>query len=453
MKNKFDLASVKKLAYSRGGKFLSSDSKLLVKESYLWECSVGHKFYARLESVDNGSWCRDCSMGLYERICRSHFEAIFKVRFPNTRNLDWLKNQHGNFIELDGYNKELGVAFEHQGNHHYYDNNWFSRPLYDDIKKELCKKNGVKLICIPELYTHIKIKKLIDFLKQEFIKNDITFNNNIEFDDIDLRHAYSPNWLDEIKNLAKQNNFKLLSKVYIGHNERYDFACLKRNHKFSRAKYDLNECPVCRYEVKVFGRYYTNIEEACLKYEIPYEAVTRRLRMYGETADDAIKALKLLKNKTFKINKKTFKGKTKKEICNYFDILPKSVDQLSRKKNLTFEQACEYFIGLKKQKIKVNGIAFHTFSEAARHFKLNHEHLYVLKKKNSLTEEEAINQMLSNAKALSVRYKNQSYSSRREACKALNIGYDAVNNQMRRKKISVEDAIENVIKNKKSSLN
>jgi hypothetical protein len=453
MKNKYDLASVKKLARSRGGKFLSPVSKLIVKERYLWECSLGHEFTARLEDVDNGSWCRDCSMGLYERICRAHFEAIFKVRFPNTRNLDWLKNEHGNFIELDGYNKELGIAFEHQGKQHYYDTNWFSKPLYDDIKKELCKKNGVKLICIPELYTFIKIKKLIDFLKQEFIKNDITINNNIEFVDIDLSHAYSPKWLDEIKNLAKQNNFKLLSKVYIGHNERYDFACLKRNHKFSRAKYDLNECPVCRYEVKVFGKYYTNIEDACLKHNISYDAVTRRLRMHNETADEAIKALKLLNNKTYKINKKTFKGKTKKEICTYFDILPKSVDQLSRKKNLTFEQSCQYFIGLKKQTIQVNGIDFYTFSEAARYFKLNHEHLYLLKKKNGLTEEEAINQMLSNSETLRVTYNNVTYSSRREACKALNIGYHSVCNQMRRKQISVEAAINNVISNKKRRFN
>ena len=185
MKNKFDIASVKKLAHSRGGKFLSPVSKLIVKEQYLWECSIGHKFTARLENIDRGQWCRDCSTGLYERICRAHFESIFKVKFPNTRNLDWLKNEHGNFIELDGYNKELGIAFEHQGNQHYENNGWFNKPLYDDVKKELCNQNGVKLICIPELYTYIKIKKLIDFLKEEFINKNISFDKNIRFEDID----------------------------------------------------------------------------------------------------------------------------------------------------------------------------------------------------------------------------------------------------------------------------
>ena len=449
MKNKYDLASVKKLAHSRGGKFLSPVSKLLVKEQYLWECSIGHKFKSRLVDVDKGTWCRDCSSGLYERICRAHFEAIFKVRFPNTRNLDWLKNEHGNFIELDGYNKELGIAFEHQGNQHYVDNGWFNKPLYDDVKKELCHQNGVKLICIPELYTYIKIKKLIDFLKEEFINKNISFDKNIRFEDIDLRNAYSPKWLDEIKTLAKQYDSKLLSKVYIGPNERYDFACLKRNHKFTRFKYDLDECPLCRYEVKVIGRYYINLEAACFKLEITYDAVTRRRRMYDETADEAIRALKKIKERVFKINAETFKGKTKKEICAYYDILPKSVDTLSRKKNLTFEQSCEYFIDLKNQKIKVNGIDFDTFSEAARHYKLNSDHLYLLRYNKNLSEEEAINLMLSNAEDLKVTYNEVNYSSKREACKALDISYYAVINQMRRKPISIETAIANVISNKK----
>ena len=129
--------------------------------------------------------------------------------------------------------------------------------------------------------------------------------------------------------------------------------------------------------------------------------------------------------------------------------MPKSVDTLSRKKNLTFEQSCEYFIDLKNQKIKVNGINFDTLSEAARHYKLNSEHLYLLRAKKNLNEEEAINLMLSNAEDLKVTYNEVNYSSKREACKALDISYYAVINQMRRKPISIETAIANVISNKK----
>jgi hypothetical protein len=446
MKRKYNLASVKQLAKLRGGKFLSKPYKIVVKNKYKWECSEGHKFFKRLEEVDQGGWCRDCSIGLYERICRAHFESIFRVKFPNVRNLDWLKNDNGNYIELDGYNKELGIAFEHQGQHHYKENTLFQRPLYDEIKKELCKKNNVKLICIPELFTYIKIKDLLDFLKKEFVQNNISFDERISFEDIDLKNAYAPKFLEELKVFARNRNFKLLSNTYIGPNELYDFKCIKRGHEFSRTKYDLDECPLCRYEVKVLGRYYKNIEEASIKLGVTYNAITRRIRLYDETADEAIRILK--QTIQYKINGERFINKTKKEICNYFDIKSKSVDQYRLRNNSTFEEACEHFINKKNNKIIVNNIKFDSFSKAAEYYGLGIEHLYLLRQDN-LSAEEAINQMLANKDELKVTYKNQSYSSMREACRQLNISYSAVSNQKKRKKIPPSEAIANVIANNK----
>ena len=91
---------------------------------------------------------------------------------------------------------------------------------------------------------------------------------------------------------------------------------------------------------------------------------------------------------------------------------------------------------------------FDSFSKAAEYYGLGIEHLYLLRQDN-LSEEEAINQMLSNKDELKVTYKNQSYSSMREACRQLNISYRAVYNQKRRKKISPAEAIANVIANNK----
>lgn len=444
MKRKYNLASVKQLAKSRGGKFLSKTDNILVKNYYEWECGEGHKFPKRLEDIDKGQWCRDCSTGLYERICRAHFESVFGVKFPNIRNLDWLVNENGNHIELDGYNKELGIAFEHQGNHHYKESALFQKPLYDEIKKELCKKNDVKLICIPELYTYIKIKDLLDFLKKEFTKNNISFDKGITFKDIDLKNAYAPEYLKELRALAKNRNFKLLSNAYIGPNELHDFKCVKRGHEFSRTKYDLDECPFCRYQVKVLGKYYKDIQEACTNHGLSYQAVTRRIRLHNETADESIRILK--QTTQYKINGESFINRTKEEICNYFDIKSKSVDQYKLRNNSSFEKACEYFIKKKDNKIIVNSIKFDSFSEAARHYDLGIEHLYLLRQDN-LSEEEAINQMLSNKDELKVIYKNKSYNSMREACIELNISYSAVCNQKRRKEISPAQAIANVITN------
>jgi hypothetical protein len=66
----------------------------------------------------------------------------------------------GNRLELDGYNKELTLAFEYQGEYHYrqVDVHHQSKTLeevqsYDKMKAELCEEKGVDLICVP--YTEI----------------------------------------------------------------------------------------------------------------------------------------------------------------------------------------------------------------------------------------------------------------------------------------------------------
>ncbi len=448
MKRKYDLKKVTKLAESRGGKFLSTTNRIVLKNNYEWECSEGHKFSKRLEDVDAGQWCRDCSSGLYERICRGFFESIFEVRFPNVRNLEWLKNNDDNYLELDGYNKELGIAFEHQGSQHYGEHNYFEQPKYDELKKELCSKNNVKLICIPELYTRIKIRNLLGFLKKEFKKNKILFNEDLSFSDIDLKKAYAPKWLDELKVLASNRNLILLSKVYIGHNEQYEFKCKKRKHTFSRTKYNLDECPKCRYEVKVLGKYYENIEKAAVRNKVSYDSVTRRIRLYGETADEAIRTLK--KTTKFFINGEKFIGQTKEEICKHFNIKIKSVDQLARRKDLSFEESCESFIN--KKLIIVNGKSYKTFSAAANYYNLNIEYLYLLRSEG-LSEEAAINQVLNNRNKNEIQFKNNIYKSLRDACKQLGISYSAVTKQMNRKNISNIDAIDILIKKKNKLTN
>ena len=102
MKRAYDLYSIRKLAKSRGGKFLSDEYTIL--KEILWECSR-HRFYKTAESIRYGQWCRECSDGLYERLCRSVFESFFKAKFPKRRDLDWLKSANNTFLELDGQRK------------------------------------------------------------------------------------------------------------------------------------------------------------------------------------------------------------------------------------------------------------------------------------------------------------------------------------------------------------
>ena len=95
-----------------------------------------------------------------EEMCRNIFEVIYGVPFPNVRP-DFLKNpETGRNLELDGYNEELGIAFEYQGPQHYTERNPWNKdqsmvPQFrrDEFKKEVCRRVGIYLIRIPYTVT------------------------------------------------------------------------------------------------------------------------------------------------------------------------------------------------------------------------------------------------------------------------------------------------------------
>ena len=116
-KAKLTIEEMQRLAKKRAGKcrsktYIDGQTKLL------WECAEGHQWEAIPNSIKRGTWCRECSTGLGERICREFFEQIFEKKFPKSYPR-WLINQKGNQMELDGYCQPLGIAFEHHGEQHY----------------------------------------------------------------------------------------------------------------------------------------------------------------------------------------------------------------------------------------------------------------------------------------------------------------------------------------------
>ena len=60
-------------------------------------------------------------------------------------------------MELDGFNEQIGLAFEYQGEHHYRAVKPFKmdtralikRQRMDQVKKELCTKHEIHLLEIP----------------------------------------------------------------------------------------------------------------------------------------------------------------------------------------------------------------------------------------------------------------------------------------------------------------
>lgn len=106
--------------------------------------------------------------GQREEACREILEKHYGVPFQRTRSVPWLTNpETGRKLELDGYNADLGIAFEYNGLQHYsYPNHFhktedefYAQKRRDLSKHEKCDEHNVYLITIP-----YHVKNLRDFI-------------------------------------------------------------------------------------------------------------------------------------------------------------------------------------------------------------------------------------------------------------------------------------------------
>ena len=94
-----------------------------------------------------------------EKECRHVLEELFGKPFPKERP-DFLNNPvtGGRFnLELDCYNKDMKLAVEYSGVQHYKYSPFFhknkeaflNQKYRDDMKRRICRENGIKLIEVP----------------------------------------------------------------------------------------------------------------------------------------------------------------------------------------------------------------------------------------------------------------------------------------------------------------
>jgi len=90
-----------------------------------------------------------------ELVCRQTLEQIYQKPFPGS----YLKNpESGINVPLDGYNEELGIAFEYQGKPHLQEN--AKKELI--FKQDLCTIHGIYLIAISHL---VPLDQIADKIK------------------------------------------------------------------------------------------------------------------------------------------------------------------------------------------------------------------------------------------------------------------------------------------------
>ena len=234
---------IEKFAQKRGGKLISKE---YLNQSQLldFKCKYNHDFRQTAGNLKwwPSIWCPECTSGLGERMTRIAFQKIFKKIFKK-QSPKWLKTKEETLLELDGYNEELKLAFEHRGLQYYKNKDFFNKEWKtkgkkrylenSKIKEKICK-NRITLIivpAVPEITHPLKlkyfIKKKLKNSKNKHIKKCLNSIDNLE---IDYSMAYKFSHLDTLKKIAAENGGKIISKFFMGYVTPHKFQC-KYNHK------------------------------------------------------------------------------------------------------------------------------------------------------------------------------------------------------------------------------
>lgn len=261
-RTKLTIEDAHKLAKSRKGfclskKYVNANSKLL------WQCLHKHApwpaTYGQVKGYNKraGTWCKECSSGIGERICRAHFEQIFNKKFPTAKPACLKPKGYMHPLELDGYCEELKLAFEHQGRYHFESIKFFENGNAkskikdrDRLKRALCKKNGITLVEVKEIPYLQSIATLKDFIKKACQKNKIKLPDNFDSIEVDLTRAYIH--IDKHAQLAKdceERNKILISDTYLGSQQTHIVQCKTCNHQWPLKPGNLRlgrGCPKCR---------------------------------------------------------------------------------------------------------------------------------------------------------------------------------------------------------------
>lgn len=168
---------------------------LKVSVPHDWEClKCHHEFPATWNNVsrsylpgstakNKGSGCPNCAKSMAEQIVRHNLEMMFGIPFPSSKPDFLLNRETGYRLELDGYCKELGIAFEHNGKYHYscfhVNDDLVKRERYDAMKLRNCKEAGVVLVIIPQLFVKTKLSELRGYIIKELTRMGVSLPEGV----------------------------------------------------------------------------------------------------------------------------------------------------------------------------------------------------------------------------------------------------------------------------------
>ncbi len=280
LKNKNGLLNAQEQAKSRGGECLSEEYISSNKVKMTWKCSNGHIWEASYSSVMKGSWCPNCSYYYYkEHKIRDLLEYFLDTKFIKSHpkwNINPVTNR---CLELDGYSEKLKIAFEYQGDHHYKEVFKGSDLEYikykDNIKKQNCSNNGVKLIIIDDKFKLNQEKEIVDYIINLLNENNIEIKKEIKQEDINKIFkkvvVQQKIFLEKAKELAESKDGYCLSDQYFDAKTKLKWEC-KEKHVWDSLYYSVVEanqwCPQCAIKTNAEQQKNKNGLELAKKYAL-----------------------------------------------------------------------------------------------------------------------------------------------------------------------------------------
>ena len=255
LQNRDNLVRAHQIAEKRGGRCLTEDGLVSMKDKLFFECSLGHRWESSLNSVETqDTWCPQCASSRSERTVRALFEAVYEADFPQTRP-EFLKATR---CHLDGYNQHLGLAFEFNGRQHYELNAMFHRSDQDlsnqrdrdRNKAQLCKDNGVTLITVPYWILNQgmgKIRELISSTLSDCGVPPIFDPMQAQIDPRKIYDAREDSAFQQFHDIVAKNGGHFEPSDYLGRTVKLPVTCTE-GHTWD-ARPDLvirgHWCPVC----------------------------------------------------------------------------------------------------------------------------------------------------------------------------------------------------------------
>ncbi len=273
---------VKQIVTKHGWTLLTEKTKYVNSKKIKVTCPDGHISTRSLQAITSGKGCYRCNASRGEEISRSICEKIFNKPFPSKRP-SFLKTSHGGRLELDGYNEELSIAFEYQGEQHYRagTRSYFTQDKVikiqkrDTLKKQLCNQNNISLIIIPAFPEKVFYdpKKVIELVELSINKAGVIMPQWQKKDFDPIKETNLTGKIKKWRHIANRVNVILHDTVWKGTKHKYSWECKNCSHTWKSSAYARKKgfgCPVCRRKAYGLSR---------RKYSIEY------LHLYAENKD------------------------------------------------------------------------------------------------------------------------------------------------------------------------